>query len=1147
MGVRGGRGWLRRGAVVVAAMLGVGLAGPAGVVPAAAQTGESTLGAVTGFQAEGATYTFSAGQAKVRVVFVRDDMFRIWLAPDGKFTDPANTPPSDPNEPRANIVVRNDFGKVDTRWRDAGDHYTLATSAVTLRAYKSKLRFELYRADGTPVWRERAGLSWSEAGTTQRLSRGATEQYFGGGMQNGRFSHRDKTIQIAVDYNWADGGNPNASPFYWSTGGYGVFRNTFAPGSYAFAEPVATTHAEQRFDAYYVVGPPKQVLEGYTAVTGRPFMPPIYGLEMGDADCYNRSSPTYTGPKDPNKWTTPDAAKVAQGYVDNDMPRGWMLVNDGYGCEYQQLAETGKALRDRKIDMGLWTERSLTNQEFEVKTAGVRVRKLDVAWVGPGYRHALSGCEDAHKGIEQHSDARGFVWMVEGWAGAQRCAVQWTGDHSGTLDSIRWQIPAIHGSGNSGIAYTAGDIDGIFDGTDASYVRDLQWKVFTPALMSMSGWAPKDKQPWVRGEPYTSINRKYLKLRERLLPYLYTLAAQAHRTGVPLARSMVLEYPDDPRTWDETTTHQFLLGRDFLVAPVFNDATERDGIYIPAGRWVDYWSGTVHEGPLLLNDYAAPLDRLPLFVRAGAVVPMWKEGINNHRDQSPTDAITLDVYPRGDSTFELYEDDRVTRQHQNGQHAEQRFAVRAPQQGRGNVVIDIGTLSGQYNGKPGGRPYRLNAHTGTAPSAVLADNRPLPRLSAKDAFTAAAEGWYFDPADRAGTVLVKTAAMNTGTAHQVQLLGTTAIGGDQPDTSVTTVDAPTDLGPGSTVEVTTGFVNRTGVPVHDVRLSLAAPAGVGATPVSAAEFGLVLPGQRVDARYRVTVSGTAPDRYDLRGTTTFSHAGQRRTLTGTAPVRTTPPGVAVTIDDAAFAPGASREVTVTVTNHATRPVIDQIETTLATPPGWSATPIGPTAGTNLALGASVTSRWRVTAPTTNPPSSGALTAKLAYRAGSVSATSAGATPVLTIPDPAKVKLALDGGTDTTAVRPGWQRLAPGDAWAAGRTYGWVGTAPDSRDRGGPDDLRGDSVVHRENRTLRLTLPPGQHAVHLLVGDRYFPTYGTVLREGTREVLRSPDTTPTANWTWSAGTLDGGPTGRTVDVTLSGVNGEFWRVCALVVT
>ncbi len=166
------------------------------------------------------------------------------------------------------------------------------------------------------------------------------------------------------------------------------------------------------------------------------------------------------------------------------MPGGWMLVNDDYGCGYSDnteseqvdgtwwgkrdipaLKQTGDELRKRNIQMGLWTQSSLDRQPAEVGDAGVRVRKLDVAWVGPGYRYALSACDTAHDGIEQYSNARGFAWMVEGWAGAQRCAVQWTGDHSGSLDAIKWQIPAITGSGNSGIAYSAGDVDGIFGGS----------------------------------------------------------------------------------------------------------------------------------------------------------------------------------------------------------------------------------------------------------------------------------------------------------------------------------------------------------------------------------------------------------------------------------------------------------------------------------------------------------------------------------------------------------------------------------------------------------------------------------------------------------------------------------------------------------
>ncbi len=672
---------------------GPAVAGATGSTEAAA--GDTSLGAVTDFAADGSQYTLTAGTAKVRVVFVKDDVFRIWLAPDGTFTDPANTPPTDPTAPASNIVAKTDYPKPKTSWKDRGSYYSLTTGAIEVRANKSPLRFSLYRANGQQVWSETAPLSWNDSSASQSLSRGATEQFFGGGMQNGRFSHRDKTITVARDFNWEDGGNPNASPYYMSTAGYGVLRNTFAPGSYSFTDPVVTKHDEKRFDAYYFVGDLKTSLNRYTELTGRPFMPPIYGLEYGDSDCYNRGHYA-TDPDSSNDWkvnpekvTTLDAVKVAQKFHDNDMPGGWMLVNDDYGCGYSDdtdseqvdgtwwgkreipaLKQTGDELRKRNIEMGLWTQSSLDRQPAEVGEAGVRVRKLDVAWVGPGYRYALSACDTAHDGIEQYSNARGYAWMVEGWAGAQRCAVQWTGDHSGSLDAIKWQIPAITGSGNSGIAYSAGDVDGIFGGSPTSYTRDLQWKVFNPAFMTMSGWAtPAFKQPWTYGEPYTSINRKYLKLRERLLPYFYSYAAEAHRTGAPLNRSLVLEYPDDPKTWDDTTKYEFLAGKEFLVAPMWGADEVKSGIYLPKGNWVDYWTGKVYQGPTTVNGYHSKLDTLPLFVKAGAVVPMWKSGINSAAEQGFGDRLTVDIYPQGKSSFSLYEDDRVTRDYKQDKSA----------------------------------------------------------------------------------------------------------------------------------------------------------------------------------------------------------------------------------------------------------------------------------------------------------------------------------------------------------------------------------------------------------------------------------------------------------------------------------------------
>ena len=741
-------------ALAAAAALGLPLAAARGASPTA--TGV-TAGPVTDLAVKGDTVEITAPAQRVRVVFLTDDLFRIWFAgPDGRFTDPANTPPKQDGAPAADIVVKHDYPGVTPGVVDAGAYYKLSTRSIVLWVYKARLRFALHRLDGSLIWEEVTGTVFAGPQTTQVLSRGPQEQFFGGGMQNGRFSHRDQTIKVAVSYDWDEGGNPNSVPFYASTAGYGVLRNTDAPGSYTFAAPVVTGHEERRFDAYYFVGDLKQVIDRYTELTGRPFMPPIYGLEMGDADCYLHSPRNGEG-------HTLDALTVADGYRSRRIPLGWMLVNDGYRCGYEYLDQVAAGLDQRDMALGLWTSTGLGSQAAETK-AGVAVRKLDIGWVGPGYRAALSACEDAYRGMERDSDRRGFVWLPEGWAGTQRCGVHWSGDQKGNWETIRWQIPTYAGSTMSGQAYTTSDLDGIFDGSPLTYLRDLEWKTFLPAGMAMNGWSVRQKRPWRDGEPFTSANRDWFRLRERLLPYQYSYAARAHRSGVGAVRPLVLEYPDDPNTWGEAARYEFLSGDAFLVAPVYRATTVRDGIYLPAGRWVDYWSGQVYVGPLTLNGYHAPPERLPLFVKAGSIVPLWPEGTLSWRTRDRTE-LDLDVYPGADGAFTLYEDDGVSRAYAAGQYAEQTFTVERAASG---LTVRIGPSVGAYAGKVDSRRYRLTVHDLGLTTEVAAGSEVLTRYTDRAAYDAAATGWYRDPS-RAGITDIKLPPLASAASATVSL------------------------------------------------------------------------------------------------------------------------------------------------------------------------------------------------------------------------------------------------------------------------------------------------------------------------------------------------------------------------------------------
>lgn len=856
---------LRRAAALgVAALLGLGvlpaLALPASAAPAAnSASGISAqvpvdpngkpLGAISGFQQSGASVSLKPASGVLKVSFLDARTFRIEADPSGTLSDPANTSQNDPARSANLVVGAGQFGAPAVTVAD-GSTITISTSAVKLEVEKSTGKFTLRKADGTLIWKESAPLSFGNSSATQHLAAKAGEQFLGGGMQNGRSVHTGQTINVSKDFNWADGGNPNAVPYYMSSGGYGVFRNTFAPGSYDFGSAGAgsdetSTHQEKRFDAYYFVGDYKQSLDGYTKLTGRPLMPPIYALEYGDADCYNRSNPDYSssGYNDPNapKQHTFDAVKTAEQFKSNDMPGAWMLVNDGYGCEYtkdpspydpanpgQGLGGTVQAIKkNADLQTGLWTQRSLTQQATEVGQDGISLRKLDVAWVGEGYRMALTGCESAHGGIEQYSANRGVALMVEGWAGSQRCGIQWTGDHTGSLDAIRWQVPALAGSGNSGLAFTTADVDGIFGGSPESYVRDLQWKAFAPALYSMSGWAPTDKRPWLYGDAATAINRQYLQLRQQLMPYIYSLAANSHANGTPMMRTMALEFPQDPASYSAEANNQFMLGSNYLVAPISASTDIRNGIVLPAGsQWVDYWTGTIYQGGQVLNGYKAPLQTLPLFVRAGALVP---QGIvaRNASLVPENSALTLDVYPSGNSQFSLYEDDKTSRSYQTGQSSTQDFTVAAPVKNGGDVTVTIGARKGDYSGITASRPYQLSVHSGSKPASVVKDGVAVTALADKAAFDAASSGWYYDSTAPGGVVRIKLGSLAKAVSSTVVLKDSSAVGGKNSDAAAAQLklSLPAQVFQGSETTATAVFSNTGDQAKNNVTLGIKVPSG----------------------------------------------------------------------------------------------------------------------------------------------------------------------------------------------------------------------------------------------------------------------------------------------------------------------------------
>ena len=381
------------------------------------------------------------------------------------------------------------------------------------------------------------------------------------------------------------------------------------------------------------------------------------------------------------------ARAVIDRYKSHDMPLGWLLPNDGYGAGYGQtetldgnianLKSLGDYARQNGVEIGLWTQSDLHPKEGvsallqrdivkEVRDAGVRVLKTDVAWVGAGYSFGLNGVADVGRIMPYYgNDARPFIISLDGWAGTQRYAGIWSGDQTGGVwEYIRFHIPTYIGSGLSGQPNICSDMDGIFGGKNETVnIRDFQWKTFSPMQLNMDGWGANEKYPHALGEPATSINRMFLKLKSELMPYTYSFAKEAV-DGMPLIRAMFLDYPS-AYTHGTATQYQYMYGTDFLVAPVYQktQADEkgndiRDGIYLPAGSWIDYFSGEKYEGNCILNNFDTPIWKLPVFVKNGSIIPM----TNPHNNVSEIDKSLriYEFYPNGHTETIEYDDDGVT-------------------------------------------------------------------------------------------------------------------------------------------------------------------------------------------------------------------------------------------------------------------------------------------------------------------------------------------------------------------------------------------------------------------------------------------------------------------------------------------------------
>jgi alpha-glucosidase len=339
----------------------------------------------------------------------------------------------------------------------------------------------------------------------------------------------------------------------------------------------------------------------------------------------------------------------------------------GFGWWQQRIQET---LLDYGMD-ALWND----NNEYELwqddaQCAGFgqpltlgQIRPLHTLLMGKASYEALQNA---------YPDKRPFVISRSGSPGIQRYAQTWSGDNDTSWHTMRWNIPMGLGLSLSGAPATGHDVGG-FHGEAPEpelFLRWVQNGIFQPRF-TIHSWNTDGtvNEPWMYPNFLPRI-REAIQFRYRLLPYLYTLFYQAHEHGTPVIRPLVYEFPQDEFCHD--ASFDFMLGASLLVAPVLYRGGRLTDVYLPQNNgdsedWCDWYSGEWHPGGEAVT-FNAPLDRIPLLVRAGSVIPMGQ--VMRSVGERPDDLRELHLFPHpqtGDGTFTLIEDDGISNGYQRGE------------------------------------------------------------------------------------------------------------------------------------------------------------------------------------------------------------------------------------------------------------------------------------------------------------------------------------------------------------------------------------------------------------------------------------------------------------------------------------------------
>lgn len=499
------------------------------------------------------------------------------------------------------------------------------------------------------------------------------EKIFGCGESFTQFNKRGQKVIL-----WTDDANGVQNetmykpiPFYMSSRGYGVFMHHSTPITVDFGKYFNAANSmmigDDEADLFVFIGEPKEILNEYTNLTGKAEMPPLwsFGFWMSRITYFSEQEGRDIA-KNLRKYKIPsDVIHFDTGWFETDWRCNYefsknrfndsekMIADmkaDGFNvCLWQlpyftpkntlfnEIVEKGLAVKDKKGNIP-YEDATLdfTNPEtvkwYQDKIAGllkqgVGVIKVDFGEAGPAsgiYSNGRTGFYEhnmyplrynkAVADITKEITGNAIIWARSTWAGSQRFPLHWGGDAATTNTAMASTLRGGLSLGVSGFTFWSHDVGGFVTKSPEDLYR--RWTPFGMLTSHVRSHGEPPTEPWEYSEEFLKGFREADNMRYKLMPYIYAQAKYASENGLPMLRALFVEYPNDPGSW--LVDDQYLFGSDMLVAPLFENVTERN-VYLPDGKWIDYQTGSVYNKGW--NTIKAGEIPIIVLVRDGAVIP----------------------------------------------------------------------------------------------------------------------------------------------------------------------------------------------------------------------------------------------------------------------------------------------------------------------------------------------------------------------------------------------------------------------------------------------------------------------------------------------------------------------------------------------